>query len=131
MRETAILCVDDDMLVLDSLRMQLSRYFYPMHTLEFAQDAEEGLELIAELAENGIRTVLIISDWMMPGMNGDEFLLKVRQLYPHIRTMILTGQADENKASELIQMNITNAILGKPWSEKELLQTINALLESN
>jgi CheY-like chemotaxis protein len=128
MRTTAILCVDDDKLVLDSLKMQLSRHFEPMHVIEFAQDAEEGLELIAELAENGVRTVLIISDWVMPGMNGDEFLLKVKLEYPHIQTMILTGQADESKAQELKDMNVTNAILNKPWTEKELVGLINELL---
>lgn len=128
MEKTAILCVDDDKLVLDSLRMQLSRHYERHYLLEFAQDAQEGLELIGEMAQEGIRTVLIISDWMMPGMNGDEFLIRVKQKYPHIQTMILTGQADEVKAEELRKMNVTNALLNKPWDEQELLNTINELL---
>ena len=131
MVQTAILCVDDDKLVLDSLRLQLTRYYAQHHVLEFAQDAIEALELIGEMAEDDIRTVLIISDWMMPKMNGDEFLLKVKEQYPHIQTMILTGQADEVKAEELRKMKVTNALLSKPWSEQELLQTINSLLSSN
>lgn len=128
MEQTAILCVDDDKLVLDSLKMQLIRHYERDHVLEFAQDAQEGLELIGEMAQEGIRTVLIISDWMMPGMNGDEFLILVKQEYPHIQTMILTGQADEVKAEELRKMNVTNALLNKPWDEQELLNTINVLL---
>jgi len=128
MEQTAILCVDDDKMVLDSLKMQLARHYQDAHVLEFAQDAKEGLELIDELQLDGIRTVLIVSDWMMPGMNGDEFLLKVREQHPHIRTMILTGQADEVKAKELREMNVTNAILNKPWREDELIGTINGLI---
>jgi CheY-like chemotaxis protein len=131
MRQTAILCVDDDKLVLDSLKLQIGRHYDHAYVLEFAEDALEGLELIAEMAAENIRTVLIISDWMMPGMNGDEFLIKVKQQYPHIQTMILTGQADEVKANELRALNISNALLGKPWSEQELLQAINSLLPSN
>jgi CheY-like chemotaxis protein len=131
MGQTAILCVDDDKLVLDSLRLQLTRYYAQDHVLEFAEDAIEGLELIGEMAEDDIRTVLIISDWMMPKMNGDEFLIKVKEQYPHIQTMILTGQADEVKAEELRKMKVTNALLSKPWSEQELLQAINSLLSSN
>lgn len=128
MENTAILCVDDDMLVLDSLRMQLTRHYGAYHVLEFAQSAEEAIELIGEIERAGIHTVLIISDWVMPGMNGDEFLLIVKQLYPEIRTMILTGQADEVKAEELRKMNVTNALLSKPWGEQNLMETINMLL---
>ena len=125
---TAILCVDDDMLVLDSLRMQLTRHYGAHHVLEFAQSAEEAIELIGEMGQDGIRTVLIISDWVMPGMNGDEFLLIVKRLYPEIRTMILTGQADEAKVEELRKMNVTNTLMSKPWGEQVLMETINTLL---
>jgi len=128
MKKTAILCVDDEKLVLDSLRIQLSRHFATQHLLEFAQGAEEGLEVIADLAELGVVTVLIISDWMMPGMKGDEFLKRVRELYPHMTTMILTGQADETKLMELQLMQVTNAVMNKPWVEGELIHTINQLL---
>ena len=127
---TAILCVDDEKLVLDSLRIQLARHYSQQHVLEFAQDANEGLEVIAYLANLGIRIVLVISDWMMPGMHGDEFLKKVREQYPNMNTMILTGQADEQKMLDLQHQHITNAIINKPWTELELIATIETLLPS-
>lgn len=125
---TAILCVDDEKLVLDSLRIQLSRHFAKQHLIEFAQDANEGLEVIAELEMQGVTTVLVISDWMMPGMYGDEFLRLVKQRHPNINTMILSGQMDETKVNDLQQLGITNAVLSKPWKETELIQTIEKLL---
>lgn len=128
MKTTAILCVDDEKLVLDSLRIQLSRHYAQKHYLEFAQDAEEGLEVIGDLADAGVRTVLVISDWMMPGMKGDEFLRMVREKYPDVNTMILTGQADEQKLEELKTSGVTNMVLNKPWKEEELVNTINGLL---
>lgn len=128
MNSTAILCVDDEKMVLDSLRIQLSRHYRNTHLLEFAQDAIEGLEVIGDLASSGIRTVLVISDWMMPGMNGDEFLKAVKALYPEVNTMILTGQADEEKLAVLKSSGATKMILNKPWKEQELVHTINQLL---
>ena len=129
MKTTAILCVDDEKLVLDSLRIQLSRHYAQKHYLEFAQDAEEGLEVIGDLASIGIRTVLVISDWMMPGMKGDEFLKAVQQAYPDINTMILTGQADEEKLRALKSSGVTNAVMNKPWREDQLIEAINRLLK--
>jgi CheY-like chemotaxis protein len=128
MFETAILCVDDEKLVLDSLRIQLSRHFSSRHQLEFAQDAKEGLDVIGDLADDGIKTVLVISDWMMPGMKGDEFLETVKKHYPEMNTMILTGQANEEKLEELKTSGVTNMVLHKPWREEELVKTINMLL---
>ncbi len=130
MEKTAILCVDDEKMVLDSLRMQLARHYEHLHLLEFAQDAMEGLELIDELRGEGIDTVLVISDWMMPGMNGDEFLRRLKDQYPTTRAMILSGQTDDDKAMELQQIQVTNAILSKPWEEEELIATINMLLRT-
>jgi CheY-like chemotaxis protein len=127
---TAILCVDDEKLVLDSLRIQLARHYSQQYVLEFAQDANEGLEVIDDLANLGIRTVLVISDWIMPGMHGDEFLKKVREKYPNMNTMILTGQANEQKMLDIQQQNITNAIINKPWTELELIATIESLLSN-
>lgn len=129
MINTAILCVDDEKLVLDSLRIQLSRHYSTKHLLEFAQDAEEGLEVIGDLANSGILTVLVISDWMMPGMKGDEFLKTVQKLYPDVNTMILTGQANEEKLEELRDAHVTNKVLNKPWKESQLISAINELLE--
>jgi CheY-like chemotaxis protein len=125
---TAILSVDDDKLVLNSLRLQLSRYYAHQYILEFAQDANEGFEVIQELAACNIKTVVVISDWMMPGMNGDEFLLRVRETYPEINTMILTGQAGEKKQSELDNLKGVHRIMEKPWNEDELINAVNQML---
>jgi CheY-like chemotaxis protein len=126
--KTAILCVDDDKLVLDSLRIQLNRHFKDRYLLEFAQDAMEGLEVIDHLSKVGIQTILVISDWMMPGMYGDEFLHWIKERYPRMNTMILTGQADDKRLAQLQELGVTNCILTKPWSEAELVGRIDIML---
>jgi CheY-like chemotaxis protein len=65
---------------------------------------------------------------MMPGMNGDEFLHAVQKQYPSVNTMILTGQANEEKLEELKTSGVTNMVLNKPWKEEDLINAINGLL---
>ena len=80
MKDKAILCVDDEKVVLDSLRDQLRAHFKDTVILEFAESSDEALEIIEELNEDEIKILLIISDWLMPGMKGDEFLIKIHQM---------------------------------------------------
>ena len=126
--KTAILSVDDDKLVLDSLRIQLSRHFKNKYHNEFAQDAIEAFEVIEELTKIGVETVLVISDWIMPGMNGDEFLTKVNAEYPGIRTMLLTGQISGEQSEMFLKSGVTSVIIDKPWTESELITAIEKLL---
>ena len=126
--KTAILSVDDDKLVLNSLRIQLSRHFRNKHHTEFAQDATEAFEVIAELTKIGVETVLVISDWIMPGMNGDEFLAKINTEYPDMRTILMTGQISGEQSEMFLKSGVTSVIIDKPWTETELITAIEKLL---
>ena len=51
---------------------------------------------------------MIISDWLMPGMKGDELLIRIHELFPKVVKIMLTGQADEvavNRAKELANLH--------------------------
>jgi len=98
----AILTVDDDALVLVSIRHQLERHFSTEYVLEFAESAREGLEVIDGLNQDGIKLVVIICDFFMPGMNGDEFAREVKSSYPHLEILMLTGQADRSIKDDLL-----------------------------
>ena len=56
----AILCVDDEKIILQSLNGQLKSYFKQLYRLEFAESADEALELIEEFSEDGIQVLLIL-----------------------------------------------------------------------
>jgi|JFJP01.1.fsa_nt_gi Response regulator containing CheY-like receiver, AAA-type ATPase, and DNA-binding domains len=62
---------------------------------EFAESAAEALEIIDEFCEDEVNILVIVSDWLMPGMKGDELLIKIHQKYPQIVTVMLTGKADQ------------------------------------
>jgi CheY-like chemotaxis protein len=126
MSKPVILCVDDEKAVLHSLRTQLSEAFGKIYVYELAEDADEALEVIHELTEQGVSIILIVSDWLMPGMKGDEFLIHVHQQFPKIIKIMLTGQADELAIERAkVQANL-HYCLFKPWSEEELVETIKS-----
>ncbi len=81
MNEAVILCVDDETVILESLQEQISRHFGKQFLYEAAESAEEALEILEDLTDEGVKIVVIVSDWLMPGMRGDEFLVKVHQLF--------------------------------------------------
>ena len=126
MSKPVILCVDDERVVLQSLRTQLQEAFGDTYLCEVAEDADEALEVINELNEDSLSIILIVSDWLMPGMNGDEFLIRVHQQFPQIITIMLTGQADEAAIKRAQEQANLHSCLFKPWSEEELVETIKS-----
>jgi len=81
-----VLLVDDDAMVLAGLKRQLRNQF----RIDTALSGEEALK---QVQENGPYAV-IVSDFMMPGMNGVEFLSYVKKTSPDTVRMMLTGSAD-------------------------------------
>ena len=127
---TAILAVDDDILVLNSLRIQLERRFGKDFVLEFAQNVDEAIEVIEDLKLDGIQLIVIISDWIMPGKNGDALAQYVKQINPEIKVVVLSGQLQENIAQQMIESNEIDSIVSKPWSEEYLIGIIEKSIES-
>ncbi|MDT8323432.1 MAG: response regulator [Bacteroidota bacterium] len=129
MMKKAILCVDDEPIVLNSLRTQLKRNFGDNYTYEIAENADDAWEVIEELVEEGVEILLIVSDWLMPGVKGDEFLIRVHRHHPAIITFMLTGQADETAVENARRNAALRACFHKPWQENELIATIRLALE--
>ncbi len=127
----AILCVDDETIILDCLREQLEKYFGNAYLYETAENAEEGMEIIEDLRNDEIKILIIVTDWLMPGMNGDEFLIKVHEKYPSIVKIILTGQANEQAINRAREHAGLLGVLYKPWSEDELFNIIKTGLSKN
>ncbi|NCN10313.1 MAG: response regulator [Leptospira sp.] len=124
----AILCVDDEKIILQSLNGQLKSYFKQLYRLEFAESADEALELIDDFFDDGVEVLLILSDWLMPGMKGDEFLIKVHEKYPKIKKIMLTGQADPSAIENAREYASLTDLVSKPWDENELISKINQCL---
>jgi CheY-like chemotaxis protein len=129
MSEAAILCVDDEAPILKVLKEQLKRSFGDRYIYEVAQSVEEAWTVIDEMEEDQVQILVIVSDWLMPNVRGDEFLVQVHKRFPKIIKVMLTGQADEAAIERAKQEANLYACLHKPWTEDELQQVIRKALD--
>lgn len=111
-----VLFVDDDTNILSGFRRHLKKYF----NVFTAEGGEKGLE---EIKKHGPFSV-VVSDLRMPGMDGLEFLTKVRELTPDTILMMLTGHADLQTAIDAINKGNIYKFLIKPCKPSQLIQTV-------
>ncbi len=125
-----ILCVDDEPIILNSLKAQLKSAFGNIYIYEIAENGFDALALVDELTEDGFGDyiVLIISDWLMPGMKGDELLIQIHQRHPKSIKLLLTGQADQSAINRAIQQANLHRYFKKPWDANELIDCIRVIL---
>jgi len=128
MGKRAILCVDDEAIITLSLMRELRDRFRERFVYETALSAVDALQLLDELAAEGIELALVISDWLMPGMNGDEFLKEVRRGHPEAKTILLTGHASAESLALMQEEALTNCVITKPWRRGELLDRAASLV---
>ncbi len=118
----AIVLVDDEEMVLTSLRSILSlETDYEVQTFLSAREALE------HIGKNEVD--LVISDYLMPEMDGISFLAKVREIKPEIPRIILTGYADKENAIKAINEVGLFQYIEKPWDNEDLMIIIRNGLE--
>ncbi|MGL6283853.1 MAG: response regulator [Microcoleaceae cyanobacterium] len=124
MEKPTIICVDDETVILKSLQIEMETAFADQCIYEFAESGREALEILDELAGEEMPIIVIVSDWLMPDMKGDDFLIKVHDKYPNVIKIMLTGQADQS-AIENAQRNANlYSCLSKPWQPEELISIL-------
>jgi response regulator RpfG family c-di-GMP phosphodiesterase len=108
-----VLCVDDEVNILKSLR----RLFItePLELMT-ASSGAEALELM-----NHHQFDLIISDMRMPSMDGAEFLTRAYQIQPECYRMLMTGYADIQSTIAAVNSGKISRYIAKPWNNQELI----------
>lgn len=130
MNKGAIICVDDERIVLITLRDQLKRHLQSEYEIELAESGEEALEIFAELREEDIEIPLIISDQIMPGMKGDRLLSEIHSCSPKTLTILLTGQASADAVGNAVNAANLYRYIAKPWDAADLCLTVTEALRS-
>jgi serine phosphatase RsbU (regulator of sigma subunit)/FixJ family two-component response regulator len=125
-----IICVDDDQPLLQSLRQELYEGVGASYKIEIADSGEDGLELIEELLDTQSPIALVISDQLMPGMKGDEFLISTHQVVPTAKKILLTGQAAAEAIGRAVNEAALYRFISKPWDPKDLILTVRQALKS-
>ena len=124
-----IICVDDQPEIVGSLMTQLENAVGHMCEIEVAESADEALDVMNELNERGERVEIIITDEIMPGMQGSKLLEIIHKMDPNIMTVMLTGQAGFDDVVYAVNHAELNKCIKKPWEYEELKQTVLDLLE--
>jgi two-component system chemotaxis response regulator CheY len=124
----AILCVDDERIILDSLKAQIEKKIGYDYLFEYAESPEEALEIIDDLIVDEIELILVISDYQMPGMKGDKFLEEIHKKLPDTIKILLTGQAGLDSAIRAINYGGLNRYVEKPWNIDLLSRDIQDLI---
>ena len=126
---SAIVLVDDEKVILDSLKSQLASFFRDQFVYETAESVEEGWEVLEALEAEGLRVVVVVSDWLMPGKKGDEFLGEVRTRFPRIGRILLTGHADQEAIERARATSAAQDILFKPWRADQLRRAVEQAIQ--
>ncbi len=119
---STILIVDDEVAVVQSLTA----------LLEFETDHRVLSETSPVRAIQSAKVNspdLVISDFLMPEMDGIKFLLEIRGLYPESTLILLTGYADKENAIRAINEVGIFHYLEKPWDNDDLLTIIRTGLD--
>jgi serine phosphatase RsbU (regulator of sigma subunit) len=130
MKKAVILCVDDEKMVLSSLKSELKESLDNEYIIEVCEDPTESIEIFKELIENGYDIPLIISDYVMPVMKGDELLKNFHLISPETNKIMLTGQATTEGVTNAVNWARLYRYIGKPWESNDLCLTVKQAIKS-
>ncbi len=108
-----LLCVDDEILVLNALKRSLRNEPYE---LLCAQSAEEAIAILKNKQVH-----IVLTDYRMPNMSGLELIQYIKTHYPQVVNVLLSGYADPDKLSFA---GLGDGYIFKPWDDVKLREEI-------
>src|SRR5689334_23291476 len=131
-RRATILAVDDEPSVLAAVARDLRSEFGEHYRILRAGSGPDALELLEEMRRRGENLAMTVADQRMPGMEGTELLVKIRQLYPDAKRVLLTAYADTQAAIAAINEVSLDYYLLKPWDppDEQLYPVVRDLLNA-
>ncbi len=117
-----VLIVDDDELILKALARILEAAGFEPRCYAVPDEALRAIERDAP--------VVVISDYMMPDMDGVTFLKRARERFPGAARILCTAAEDFRVALQAVNAGEVFRIISKPWHQQELLSTVNQAAEA-
>jgi len=119
-----ILIVDDEPAIRDITKTSLESYNYKAIT------ASDGIEAIALYAEHQAEISLVLTDMLMPSMDGITTIRTLQKINPDVKIIAVSGLASSDKVNTAYDMGI-KAFLSKPYTANQLIQAISAIKNNN
>ncbi|MBK6846792.1 MAG: response regulator [Proteobacteria bacterium] len=121
--ELRVLLVDDEPLILKSYRRILQSIGAE---ITLADSPEHGLQALRERPAD-----VIVADYRMPGMNGGEFLERVRREWPQTQRILVTASSDAQMIEDVMRRGGIFRLLLKPFETQRLREVITAALDQS
>ena len=119
---STILVVDDEVLIVIATSMMLKKSGYNVLT------SADGTEALALYKANATRIDLVLTDVMMPRMDGVELARALKKINPEVKIIASTGQASEILQADLQALGV-HLILRKPYDIKQLLAALQSAFQ--
>ncbi|HVG02012.1 MAG TPA: response regulator, partial [Nitrospira sp.] len=119
-----ILLVEDDTAVRDLVRNELAKIGYQV------LEARNGVEACLTATQQSMHVDLLLTDVVMPGMNGRELAQHLSVTKPNLRVLFMSGYLDDISVNRGMDPHRTT-FLQKPFTPDLLLRTVRALLDSS
>lgn len=115
-----ILCVDDEIEITKALELYLGRFYHIL-------TANTPLEALDLLENKESKIDVVLSDYIMPDMDGCTLLNHVREMNPSIKRVIVSGYSNDEDIQKNIDSKTVERVFPKPWNAKELLGYLREL----
>lgn len=119
-----IMVVDDEILIQKISKTILEKYGYRVIT------ASDGVEAVAKFASRKDEIALVLTDMMMPNMDGQCTIRAIRRMNPVVKIIVSSGLANEGDIMLDDGLEV-NAFIAKPCDEKKLVETVHSALHNN
>jgi DNA-binding response OmpR family regulator len=121
MRQTTILVVEDDPMLLDLLATVLEEHGYKVLT------AHDGLDAVEQFIQHQKEIALVLSDMGLPRLGGWEAFQEMKKIDPQVNTIMASGYLDPNLKAEMLRAGAKDFVQ-KPYVMHEVLQKIRELV---
>lgn len=118
-----VLIIDDEPSIREITKTSLEAYNYKAIT------ASDGIEAIALYAEYRDKISIVLTDMLMPSMDGITTIRTLHKINPNVKIIVISGLATSDKMNAAYDLGI-KAFLSKPYTAKQLLETINTVKNS-
>ncbi|MDG0973298.1 MAG: response regulator [Crocinitomicaceae bacterium] len=129
MKKYGIFCIDDDNIINTVAKFQINSVANKgVHVVESFDDPLEAMHELKNYARDNIDISFCLVDFQMPKMQGDQFIRTLKQHFPACRCIMLSGNSSASLVSDLVEDNLLEYYISKPWEKLDLLEKINHCL---